>query len=222
MGIPAEKQLKLFQAFSQVDASTTRRYGGTGLGLAICRGLVELMRGHIWLESKPGEGTTSSFMIPLVLPRAAAAAIGEFTSVSVRDGGVAAPAIIQPPARPLRILLAEDEAVNRKLALKLLERHGHMVTVAESGRQAVDLFDSHVFDLLLMDVQMPEMDGMEATAAIRKKEVGRQSHIPIIAMTAHAMKSDEERCRNAGMDGYLTKPIRFEDLYSAINSFARD
>jgi CheY-like chemotaxis protein len=116
----------------------------------------------------------------------------------------------------LRILLAEDEAVNRKLALKVLERQGHIVTIAENGKQAVDLFNVHAFDVVLMDVQMPEMDGMEATAAIRGKESGHQSHIPIIAMTAHAMKSDEERCLNAGMDGFLTKPIRFKDLYDAL------
>ena len=223
VGIPAEKQRTLFQAFSQVDASTTRKFGGTGLGLAISRGLVELMRGHIWLESQPGEGTTSSFTIPLLLPRAAVCAANPGSQApDDPDVDTLVPAVVPPPVRPLRILLAEDEAVNRKLALKLLERQGHMVTVAESGKEAVALFDAHIFDLMLMDVQMPEMDGMEATAAIRKKESGRQSHIPIIAMTAHAMKSDEERCLKAGMDGYLTKPIRFEELYDTINSFSRE
>ncbi len=214
VGIPAEKQQGLFQAFSQVDASTTRRFGGTGLGLAICRGLVELMRGRIWLESNPGEGTTSTFTIPLSLPKGAGA-------LATSGRAAALPMPVGTAPRSLRILLAEDEAVNRKLAVKLLERQGHVITIAESGLQAVELFVVGAFDLLLMDVQMPEMDGLEATAAIRKKESGQESHIPIIAMTAHAMKSDRQRCLDAGMDGYLTKPIRFAELYSTINSLGQ-
>jgi CheY-like chemotaxis protein len=127
--------------------------------------------------------------------------------------------------RPLRILLAEDNLVNQKLVLKLLERQGHMVMIARNGKEAVALFNTQSFDLLLMDVQMPEMDGMEATAVIRAKESAYgfryTSRIPIIALTAYAMKGDAERCLAAGMDGYLAKPINIAELNDAINFFTR-
>jgi CheY-like chemotaxis protein len=121
-----------------------------------------------------------------------------------------------PPVRPLRILLAEDSLVNQKLAVALLERQGHAVTIAGNGREAVDAMDRASFDLILMDIQMPEMDGLEATLAIRAKQLAIGAHTPIIAMTAHALKGDRERCLEAGMDGYVTKPIRPQDLYDAL------
>jgi CheY-like chemotaxis protein len=123
-----------------------------------------------------------------------------------------------PPVRPLRILLAEDSLVNQKLAVALLERQGHAVTIASNGREAVDAMDRESFDLVLMDIQMPEMDGLEATLAIRAKQLASGAHTPIIAMTAHALKGDRERCLEAGMDGYVTKPIRPPDLYHALAS----
>jgi CheY-like chemotaxis protein len=116
--------------------------------------------------------------------------------------------------------LAEDNLVNQKLAAILLQKRGHMVTLAGDGKQAVAAFEAGTFDLILMDVQMPEMDGMEATAAIRRREAATGSHIPIIALTAHAMKGDAELCLASGMDGYLAKPLRFADLYDTLNAFA--
>jgi signal transduction histidine kinase/AmiR/NasT family two-component response regulator len=243
VGIPADQHSRLFKPFSQADASTTRRFGGTGLGLAISRRIVELMQGQIWLESHPGKGTTVYFAIPLLAPEVAFAASASaartpHTGTSGQAQGdiqrtqmKAAMEASRPQAaaaenreserpRGLRILLAEDNIVNQKLAMKLLERRGHTVMLAENGKTAVDLFEAYPFDLMLMDVQMPEMDGVEATAIIREKESGSHSHIPIVAMTAHAMKGDAERCLAAGMDGYLSKSIKFSELYDAIDFFA--
>jgi CheY-like chemotaxis protein len=124
--------------------------------------------------------------------------------------------------RPLRILLAEDNSVNQRVACRLLEKRGHTVAVACNGRQAIDLFDERAFDLVLMDVQMPEMDGFEATAAIRAREKATGHRIPILAMTAHAMKGDQERCLAAGMDGYVTKPIKPAALLAAIAAASRE
>ncbi len=350
IGIPEEKQAKLFEAFSQVDSSTTRRFGGTGLGLAISRRLVKLMGGAIWMKSKPGVGTTFYFSIPLVVEQAAApvhlsdspslASVrilivddnatnrqalermlgfwqAKVTSVSdgksalhalsqakiegspftlvladyqmpemdgfdlarqiraefsdslimmltsddcnstmarCRENGIKAHLIkpvrqadlieairrvlsegpsqqaqkalvqssttrpIHKAARKLRVLLAEDNAVNQKVAIKLLQQIGHVVTVAENGRQAVELFQSGQFDVVLMDVQMPEMDGIEATESIRKEELSKNSHIPIIGLTAFAMKEDRDNCLNAGMDGCLSKPFRAAELIKMLET----
>jgi signal transduction histidine kinase/DNA-binding response OmpR family regulator len=348
IGIAADKQATIFDAFSQADASTSRRFGGTGLGLAISHRLVKLMSGRIWLESPPAGGTTFHFHIPLVLAssapppppapqdlaglavlvvddsaanrrileamlrqwqmrvssvaggRGALTALAQATIESdpyrlvlidgrmpemdgfelarrIRSNSDFSDAIImmltsddcqatiarcrelgitahlikpvtagdllaairsvlsQPaghlsqiaaladrvsgaqPRRSLSILLAEDNAVNRKLAIRILERHGHSVTVAENGSEALVLFRAHAFDLILMDVQMPEMNGLEATAAIRREEAAAGSHIPIIAMTAHSMKTDEQRCLAAGMDAYLAKPIDTAELLRLID-----
>jgi signal transduction histidine kinase/DNA-binding response OmpR family regulator len=349
IGIPIGKQQTIFDAFSQADASTTRKYGGTGLGLTISSRLVHLMGGRIWIDSEPGRGATFHFTIPLTpasLPRdagetspdelsgmpvlvvddnessrrilarrladwriavataangydalklieaancrnapyrlilidsempqmdglAVAAAIrGRFgrsirlilmlTSVESHaaiprchdldiGGYLVKPirqeallstirAATQPGAstpeahpeasntmsgaapKPLRILLAEDNAVNQKVACALLERRGHSVTLAKDGKEAVAAFQRRPFDLILMDIQMPEMDGFEATRAIRQSEQGRGPRIPIIALTAHAMKGDAERCLEAGMDGHLAKPIRAADLAKVTDS----
>ena len=349
IGIPAIKQAKIFQAFEQADASTTRRFGGTGLGLAIASRLVELMGGRIGLHSEPGRGSTFSFAIrlevsPRQAPRALPAepvvvrgtralvvddnatnrrivheilsnwgmlctaaagaeqgfallqqaaadelpfrivitdvnmpAVDGFTLVEwirrdprladtlvivLTSGGrpedyakcerlrviahlmkpvkqselfdvmvsalgvtttedAVAPAEKAPSdsaLAPLRILLAEDSPFNQKLAIGLLEKHGHHVTVVDDGTKAVTRVQQEPFDLVLMDVQMPHMDGLEATATIRKQEQGTDQHIPIIAMTAHAMKGDRERCLDAGMDGYLSKPIYAQELFRTIAS----
>jgi signal transduction histidine kinase/DNA-binding response OmpR family regulator/HPt (histidine-containing phosphotransfer) domain-containing protein len=347
IGIPPEQQQRIFETFTQADASTTRRYGGTGLGLAISSRLVQLMNGRIWVESTPGRGSTFQFTarfapdrsppararppqpvslqgmpvlvvddnatnrqilreifgnwqmrptlaeggqealaameraaaagepFPLVLldalmpgmdgftlagqimqhPELAGATVMMLSSAGraedaarCRELGIVSyltkpvkqsellhaihaalgqvAAAKGPPAPPrwapaagrrsLRVLLAEDNAVNQMLAVILLEKAGHRVTVAGNGREALARSAEEPFDLVLMDVQMPELDGLEATAALRERERGTGRHVPIIAMTAHAMKGDRERCLAAGMDGYVSKPIQAVTLFQAI------
>jgi PAS domain S-box-containing protein len=338
IGIPVEKQQRIFEAFAQADTSTTRKYGGTGLGLAISAQLCELMGGVMWVESEVGRGSTFHFTAHFGRAPASAEKIGEqapvklldlpvlvvddnatsrqileemianwrMKPVTAKDGrsameilrrahkdgqpfrlvlldahmpamdgfevashvkhdphlhgttvilltsaghtedmarakslGAAAsvakpvkqsdlwdaiitalhvagrqkarPSVAQRRSRtaqhPLRILLAEDNPVNQEVAVHLIERRGHSVIVAENGREAVEAIERHKFDLVLMDVQMPEMGGLEATRVIREKEKGSGRHLPIIAMTAHAMQGDREQCIESGMDGYLAKPI---------------
>lgn len=343
IGVPAEKQQLIFDAFSQADASTTRKYGGSGLGLAISSRIVKLMGGKIWVSSKAGEGATFYFTAALQAARRPGepaqtrqpdlagvrvlvvednasyriileqviktwgidVAVSGSTSEALRrlheatrqqkpyqlvladshmpgkDGfdlveeirrslpvrpaivmmltsddyyssvrrsrelGVAAHllkpvrlfellAAIRQAVAPdtpgatrlpeealqassqLKVLLAEDNLVNQRLAVRLLKKMGHQVVVAETGREALDALRTLNFDLILMDVQMPEMDGFEATREVRKREQGRQEHIPVIAMTAHAMNGDRESCLNAGMDDYVAKPINREELRQAI------
>jgi len=347
VGIPADKQQKIFEAFSQADGSMTRKYGGTGLGLTICAKLVELMNGRIWVESEPGKGSTFQFTaslgvqdqlsapsaplqpeqlrelpvlivddnftnrrvllgllnrwgmhptaveggqaalqaletakssghpFPLMLLDSQMPDIDGFTLVeqihknpglvtltimmltsaghlgdAARCRELRISAYLVKPIRqaelldaicrvlnqapktvdsPLvtrhslredkhrsRVLLAEDNAVNQTLAVRLLEKRGYTVKVAGNGLVAVEAFEKEQFDIVLMDIQMPEMDGFQATEAIRAREKLTGGHVPIIAMTAHALKGDEERCISAGMDGYVSKPIRTSELYSAI------
>jgi signal transduction histidine kinase/CheY-like chemotaxis protein len=346
VGIPAEKQQVIFEAFSQADNSTTRKYGGTGLGLTISSRLVEMMGGRIWVESEVGRGSefhfTASFQraekqfetsltppleilegvrvlivddnrtnrllleetldrlgmrtvlagsgqaalseisaslrtadpFGLILtdvhmpgmdgftlleqirlrPELDAAAIMMLTSAGYRGDSdllkqlKVAACLLKPirltqlretmcqvlsgrePQRAipqqnahstetlLRVLVAEDNLVNQRLATRLLERRGHQVVVAENGRRALEALEKDSYDLVLMDVQMPELDGMAATALIRKKERLGGKHQPIIALTAHAMKGDKERCLAAGMDGYLAKPIQAQELYNLLES----
>jgi signal transduction histidine kinase/DNA-binding response OmpR family regulator len=348
IGIPVEKQAHIFEAFTQVDGSTARRFGGTGLGLTISRQLVEMMGGRIWVESTPGKGSTFHFtanfgvsqaagsplpvekgqligmralvvddnltnrcilervlagwgMKPalaengaqaletlaqavethkpfsLVLtdghmpemdgfqlaeeirknPQLSGATIMMLTSggqrgdaARCRELGLAGyltkpvgqaelldavlrvagsqrfadkPSLVtrhslREEGRPLHILLAEDNAVNQKLASRLLERHGHNVVTAANGRQALERLETERFDLVLMDVQMPEMDGFEATATIRKTEEATGGHLPVVAMTAHAMQGDKERCLAAGMDGYLSKPVNVKELLAVVQA----
>ena len=347
VGIPADKQQRVFEAFSQADGSMARKYGGTGLGLTICTRLVGLMGGRIWLESEPGQGTTFHFTLlmaiqstpsalpaplhpeelhnlpvlivddnftnrrvlqgmlnrwgmrptaveggrtalqaleiakstgrsfPLILldgqmpemdgftlaeliqkdPEMVGAAIMMLTSAGhagdaarsrelgisaylvkpVRQGELldsilhilqkrprekAVPLVTRHTLREMqnraRILLAEDNAVNQTRAVRVLEKRGYVVSVAGDGRAAIAALEKDSFDLVLMDIQMPGMDGFEATLAIREKEKRTGEHIPIVAMTAHALKGDQERCVAAGMDGYVSKPIRTSELFAAI------
>jgi two-component system, sensor histidine kinase and response regulator len=353
VGIPADKQKNIFEAFSQADGSMARRYGGTGLGLTICQRLVEMMNGRIWVDSVEGVGSTFHFTVALALQTGAHAAhtedqatttppvmhglpvlvvddnpasrqllsqfllrmgaspasaegaesalamihaahctgkdfviivldaslpgISGFELVTkIRSNNLAQAAfvmlltstsfladaarcrqigILQSLLKPIRqqdlqesiarllsmdyetrekaratiresvadipgkILLAEDNPVNQTLAVRLLQKRGYEVAVAATGKEVLTMLDAQEFDLILMDVQMPEMDGLETTARIRTSEKLSAKHIPIIAMTAHALKGDQERCLAAGMDGYLTKPIVREEMYSTIQSF---
>ncbi len=213
IGIPAEKRELIFEAFRQADGSTTRKYGGTGLGLAICSRLAALMGGRMWVEGEVGQGSRFYFTARFGLGSANAEAPAveperqEFSSETNGAG-----------KRKLRILLAEDHPVNQQLAARLLEKHGHAVTIVANGRAALAALDTQSFDLILMDVQMPEMDGLEATGLIRAREKAAGRRMPILAMTAHAMKSDRERCLAAGMDGYVSKPVRPAELLEAIHT----
>jgi two-component system, sensor histidine kinase and response regulator len=352
VGIPPEKQNKVFEAFSQADGSMARRYGGTGLGLTICVRLVEMMGGKIWVESELGKGSAFQFVIelgvqtdrtarklavpperlrnlhalivddnstnrrvlqgmlkrwgmkptavdsgktalqameiakstghpfPLILldgqmpemdgftlaeeiqkdPDLLGATIMMLTSAGhlgdaerCRKLGIAGYLVkpvrqselldavcrllggeakkdgltlitrhvLKEEKRRARILLAEDNAVNRTLAIRLLEKRGYTVSVAGNGSEALAALEKESFDAILMDVQMPEMDGFEATGRIREKEKNTGRRIPIIAMTAHALKGDEERCMEAGMDGYVSKPIRTNELYAALEKLVK-
>jgi CheY-like chemotaxis protein/HPt (histidine-containing phosphotransfer) domain-containing protein len=351
IGIPTDKLQRVFEAFEQADASTTRHYGGTGLGLAIVRRLVELMGGRAWVESKVGQGSRFFFtarlevsdeeppervatkrgmlrgtralvvddnatnrriveevlgsweLQPTVCASAAEAlhhlrsafrggkpfelllsdvnmpetdgfalleqirrdpsvadiiailltsgdraqdaarcqqlgvaqrlmkpikqselydAISEALGIVPRKAEPDEAAAALPTTRPLRILLAEDSVVNQRLAVGLLERHGHRVTIASTGQEALDFADQDNFDVILMDVQMPLLDGLEATRLIRQRETKTGRHVPIIAMTAHALKGDRERCLAVGMDEYVAKPVRERQLLTALRTVLGD
>jgi CheY-like chemotaxis protein len=202
IGIATDKLAAVFEAFTQADGTITRSYGGTGLGLTICTHLVQLMGGRIWVESTLGEGSCFGFTVPC---RRAAPVVAALPTVSAP--ATAAPA--GPAAAPLRILLADDNEVNRMLATRIIEKMGHIVVCAHDGQQALDIIlADRQFDVVLMDVQMPRMGGFEATQAVRQAEsAAGLSRMPIIALTAHAMKGDDQRCFDAGMDDYLSKPL---------------
>ncbi len=206
IGIPEDRRTKIFDVFEQADMSNTRRFGGTGLGLTISSQLVQMMDGHLAVESEVEVGSTFHFTAKFGL--AAEDAVTEKQPVT------------ETPTRfdSLRILLVEDSIVNQKLAATLLRKRGHDVSVANNGREALESLESQTFDLVLMDIQMPEMDGLEATRAIRKKEQATGAHIPIIALTAHALDGDRERCLDAGMDNYLAKPIHAKRLLETIEA----
>jgi signal transduction histidine kinase/CheY-like chemotaxis protein len=203
IGLSSEQQKLIFEPFRQADGSVTRRYGGTGLGLAICSKLADLMGGRISVSSTPGKGSTFSFCMDCPMDSGEDEAAAKRAAKKVR--GVAG-------AGTLRVLLAEDNRVNQLLVVRLLEGRGHDVTVAGDGRAAVAEAERGNFDVILMDVQMPEMDGLEATGILRARGV----RAPIIAMTAHAMQGDRERCLSAGMDAYISKPIQPEEVFEAI------
>ncbi|HRJ52659.1 MAG TPA: ATP-binding protein [Candidatus Thiothrix moscowensis] len=205
IGIPQEKQASIFQPFQQADSSITRRYGGTGLGLTISSQLIAMMGGKLQVDSDLGHGSIFHFSIPFLLAATAKTPVQGKPSQLVQT------------ERPLNILLAEDNAVNRMLAVRLLNKVGHKVTVAENGSEAVDKWQSGTHDIILMDVQMPVMDGLEATTRIRQHEDTRQlSRTPIIALTANAMHGDRVRCQEAGMDGFMSKPFNAQDLLNVL------
>ncbi len=211
MGIPEERAHRLFKSFSQVDSSTTRKYGGTGLGLAICKKLVEMMGGQIGLESLEGKGST--FWFTVVLDKQVAE-----KKASSSKKIVTRPAMAEGRQQKFPILLAEDNPINRKVAMHILQKLGYAAEAVTDGRQAVEAFSKNRYDLVLMDVQMPVMDGYEATRAIRASSNGH-STMPILAMTASAMKGDREKCLDAGMDDYISKPVILHDLQAKIEKW---
>jgi len=214
IGIPEDRQAAVFEAFSQADGSVSRKYGGTGLGLSISARIVAMMGGRLQLASQVGTGTTFYFTIPVEIADAQA-------MLPVPEP--AAPsATTAATGRALRILVAEDNAVNQRLAVALLTRRGHRPIAVGTGREALETWRRERVDAIFMDVQMPEMDGFEATAAIRDAERAGGGHVPIVAMTAHAMQGDRERCLDAGMDDYLTKPISLREVDRVLASLAAD
>jgi CheY-like chemotaxis protein len=219
IGIPQHKLEHIFKAFVQADASTTRRFGGTGLGLAICTRLVVAMGGKLQVSSRVGVGTEFFFTLNFVKtdrPNEEPTEAERLSTAANEGAEETDPDSPKPIKSTLQILLVEDSLMNQVLAIGILQREGHVVTVANNGVEAVEAFEASPFDLILMDVQMPEMDGLQATAAIRQIEATKGGHTPILAMTAHALTGDRERCLAAGMDGYLAKPVRLNDLLRAI------
>ncbi len=196
IGIPPDRLTAIFEPFTQADSSTTRKYGGTGLGLTICKRLAEMMGGQIGVESELGVGST--FYVDLPLPTA--------ELPDSQTGEMEAAEVLVPLGK--RVLLVEDNEVNRKVVLRLLEKLHLTVEVATNGIEAVQKATTNAYDLILMDCQMPEMDGYEATRQLRAQGV----RIPIIALTANALQGDREQCLLAGMDDYLSKPIKPDEL----------
>ncbi|MDD5365357.1 MAG: ATP-binding protein [Gallionellaceae bacterium] len=211
IGIPTNQQAHIFEAFSQADTSASRRHEGSGLGLSIASRLVKLMGGDIRVESSPGQGSRFSFEIELD-----------------KTAGHDAPRpviAVDPLPRPgqhsgLNILVAEDNPVNQWVTRRLLDDLGHRWALAENGQAALEALHLHDYDAILMDIQMPEMDGYQATAAIRSLEKTAGGHIPIIALTAHAHPDDEAKCLAAGMDGYLRKPVDAAELSDTLEKLA--
>ena len=204
IGIPEDKQGILFNVFSQMDASTTREYGGSGLGLAISKKLVEAMGGEIGVESRPGVGSLFWFEVPLEQ--------GSITAPPATERRVVA------ASPPRRVLLVEDVELNRVLIAEMLRAHGHEVATAENGQEAVTAVARDPFDLVLMDVQMPVMDGVEATRQIRRLPPPAGA-VPILALSANVMPEDRARYLAAGMNGALTKPIDWPELFEALAEY---
>ncbi len=210
IGIPEDKHASIFEAFTQVDGSSTRTVGGAGLGLAICSRLAGLMGGRIWVESKTAVGSrfhlTAEFGLPEQEP--AVKSLEPFQAVY--------------ETKPLRVLLVEDNPINQKVARRLLEKNGHLVTVADNGREALTALEREQWniDVIFMDIQMPELNGIETTKEIRRMESINGRRIPIFALTAHSAELDEEHCLLAGMDAFFTKPIHSDTLMGALRDVA--
>ena len=222
IGVSPENQDKILQKFNQADNSTTRKYGGTGLGLSISKSLVELMNGNLWIESELGKGSTFHFIIPV--------AIGDREKFIANQEQEKVVHVIDTPTktstnRPHEqaqktILLVEDNPDNQNLAKRILEGGGYNVNIANNGIEAVAACKEFQYDIILMDVQMPVMDGFEATAKIRKLEASSNGNrVPIIALTAHAMQGYREKCLQHNMDDYLAKPLRKKELFRLLEKW---
>jgi len=216
IGMTESQISRIFEPFTQADETTSRRFGGTGLGTTISKQLIELMNGEIWAESKENQGTTFFISLPVTLPECAShcqidcdkhRSIGESNVPQLK--------------KSYRILLAEDITENATLATIRLEQQGSVVELARNGKEAVDMFNNNNYDIVLMDVQMPQMDGIEATMLIRKLEKNQSVKTPVIALTASVMKEDIEKCMNAGMDAIVGKPIDFSELFKVIQEYGK-
>ena len=208
IGIPPETQATLFQRYSQAEAGTSRKFGGTGLGLAISKSLCELMSGTMGLRSEPNKGSEFFFDLPFKVRAAAQVARPAHAAGAVQGG------------RALKVLVAEDGEDNQLLIELLLKRKGAHITIVENGQLAVTKLEQNHFDLVLMDLEMPVMNGFDAVAAIRENEVRKGGHVPVVALSAHALVGYREKCLVAGMDDYLTKPLDAAALYALMDAYA--
>ncbi len=208
-GIPQERQEKLFDSFTQVDSSTTRKYGGTGLGLAICRQLAELMEGEVGVNSTVGEGATFWCRIPM-------REFKEETQGKVDEQKTVKDTTFRPESSQYRILVAEDNKVNQIVTQKILEKAGYEVDIVETGTEAVKAVEDNDYACVLMDIQMPEMDGYEAASLIRETEKVSNEFIPIIALSAAVTEEDRRRSQEVGMNDYVGKPVEKDDLLRAL------
>lgn len=206
IGIAPEDLDRLFKSFSQIETSFTKNFGGTGLGLAICKNIVETMGGKISVESHKGFGSTFYFTLKFQVGNSNVAKTDSIPKIT-------------RSIQPLKILLAEDDAVNQTVIKKMLQEKGHNVKTANNGAEALDLFEPNKFDVILMDIQMPVLNGIEAAKKIREKELS-QKHTPVIAVTAYALQGDRERFLSLGMDEYITKPIRMEELFQVLDQIS--
>lgn len=212
IGLTPEQQAQLFKAYSQAEASTARKFGGTGLGLMICRQLVELMSGTIMVESVLGEGSTfryTTHLLPAIRREPTTSATGADQQGTADQVG------------PVRVLVADDNEINQVVACKFLQKLGCQVEVARTGLEAVEAISRTAYDVVLMDCEMPEMDGYEATREIRRREDGTLSHLPVMALTGHTSDEDARKCRQAGMDTVLTKPLTLSLLRSSLKELLR-
>jgi signal transduction histidine kinase/HPt (histidine-containing phosphotransfer) domain-containing protein len=224
IGIPVEQLARLFKSFTQADASITRQYGGTGLGLAISRRLVELMGGRMWVESVPQKGSTFHFTLPLPAAPEVSSASAHANRKAEIPNSKLDPSFAS--RYPLRVLLADDNIINQKVALRLLQQMGYRADLAANGLETMAALDRQPYDLIFMDVMMPEMGGLEATRLIRERQQqasrfpNYKADIAVIAMTASAMEGDREKCLAAGMDDYIAKPVRLEEIRAIVERWA--
>lgn len=234
IGVPKDRQQHIFQNFVQADESTTRQFGGTGLGLAISKQIVEMMGGKIAVESEPDRGSTFSFFVLLdpCVDAYQEAAVEKTSSITPSQNSATAsptpnreshqdgsPEQSEAPSTKPRVLLVEDNEINTVLTVQILANLGCEVACAKNGQEAIELLENESFALVLMDIQMPTMDGLESTRRIRKREHDTGEHLPIIALTARAMLGDKEKCLEAGMDGYLSKPIILQELREEVEKW---
>lgn len=208
IGIPEKVIERIFAPFTQADSSTTRKYGGSGLGLTICKRLVALMDGRIWVESKEGSGSCFHVELPFESPHTDGA--GMIATAQKTDEPAA------ESVRPLSILLAEDSPVNAIFINKVLTNMGHHITLVENGKLALKKLEDEIFDIVLMDIQMPVMGGDEALTTLREREAESGGHMPVIALTAHALTDERERLLNIGFDAHVPKPVDIDKLIQTI------